>query len=336
MSKLLELLFLQQIKGFGKVKINKMLGTVEQSENLDQLCESLLSNTKLKKEDLSLARSSAEKQFKDLKQQKEINILTVFDTDYPQGFLSLGVKKPVIIYVMGDASILNSPGVSVVGTRHPSPWTMKFGQNISKQIGLVTGRIIVSGLALGCDKFAHEGALLAGVPTVAILPAGLNVITPSSHKRLAADIVNKGGCLLSEYSPDTKAFRATYIERDGLIAAMTDTTFVIECAEKSGTMHTVEAAQKIGRRLACYYPDQNALLRGARENDYLGNKKMIDEMDASIISRQTDFKSFFEELENKETDTNKEVGGETYQMAFSDLLDDGNIRGNKEMDDDES
>lgn len=323
MIKLIELLLLQNLKGFGKVKVNKYLEIVKGTDNIDLLFDILLNEEKIHEEYLLSAHSIANQIYNELLSQSDIKVVTVFDSEYPQGFFSLDSKKPVILYAKGDVSILNNPGVSVVGTRKPSPWTQKFGKNISKQIGFMSGRMIVSGLALGCDRFGHEGALLANVPTVAILPSGVNIITPSSHKKLAKDILEKGGCLLSEYSPNAKAFRTTYVERDSLIAAMTDITYVIECAEKSGTMHTVDAAYKMSRKLACYYPDQNAMMKGARESDYLGNKKMIDKMGAKVIARQDDLKDFFKEIDNHKKNEGEVLDVIPHQMSF------GNLTGSK-------
>ncbi len=319
MIKLIELLFLGQIRGFGKVKINKYLNAVKESESLDQLVSTLLTESQLPEESLTSARNAAETIYNELMQQKDLKIITVFDPEYPQGFLSLDAKKPVVIYAKGNISILNRPGISVVGTRKPSLWTRKFGKNISKNMAIISGRVIVSGLAIGCDRYAHEGALAAGMPTVAVLPSGVNVITPNAHNELAMDIVEKGGCLVSEYLPNATAYRTTFVERDSLIAAMTDITYVIECAEMSGTMHTVDAAYRMGRHLACYYPNQEALERGAYEIDYIGNKKMIDEMGARVVSKQEELQIFFNSL-LKSTNSNVISGDSIHQMVLSDYM----------------
>lgn len=104
---------------------------------------------------------------------------------------------------------------------------------------------------MGCDKIAHETTALAGKKIVAVLPSGVNVITPTSHKKLANSIIETRGCLLSEYEPNANVTRFTYVERDAVIAALSDATMVIECDVKSGTMHTVDAAEQMKRKLAC-------------------------------------------------------------------------------------
>ena len=83
--------------------------------------------------------------------------------------------------------------------------------------------------------------------------AGVNVITPSSHKQMAQNILDNDGCLLSEYEPKAKVTKSTYVERDAVVAALANATMVIECSKKSGTMHTVNSAfgmkKKIGMLL---------------------------------------------------------------------------------------
>ena len=316
MTKLIELLFLRQIKGFGKVKSNKYLDAVR-TKNITELQELLLQQGMATKEDLDAARINAEAKYKAFISQSDLKIVTVLDPEYPNGFFDLNNQKPLILYAKGNVSVLNQPGISVVGSRKPSMWTRKFGENVSKQMGVLTGRIIVSGLALGCDSLAHKGALAAHVPTVAILPSGVNVITPPSHKELAQDIINNGGCIVSEYEPDAAAFRTTFIERDRLIAAMTDITYVIECDEKSGTMHTVNAAYDLGRQLSCYYPSEDDIHMGADVRNYQGNKLMIDKMAARIVSRQEELQAYFEAINTREEDNKPE---KNHQMTIDEFI----------------
>lgn len=320
MTKLLELLFLRQIKGFGKAKTNKYLDVVR-VKDISELQEFLLQQGKVLEEELVTARINAEAKYEALRGQSDLKIVTVLDPEYPKGFFDLQNQKPPILYAKGDISVLNQPGISVVGTRKPSIWTKKFGENISKQMGVLTGRIIVSGLALGCDSFAHKGALAASVPTVAILPSGVNVITPPSHKGLAQDIVSNGGCVISEYEPDAAAFRTTFLERDKLIAAMTEITYVIECDEKSGTMHTVNAAYKLGRLLSCYYPSEDDIRMGADVRNYQGNRLMIDTMAAKSVSRQEELQAYFEAISALKEDNKPE---KNHQMTIDEFLGTGN------------
>lgn len=79
----------------------------------------------------------------------------------------------------------------------------------------------------------------------------MNIITPSSHKRLVAEILQTGNYLVSEYLPNATATKSTYVERNSLVAVLADGTLVVECSAKSGTMHTVHSATSINKKLAC-------------------------------------------------------------------------------------
>ena len=95
---------------------------------------------------------------------------------------------------------INKKGVSVIGTRAPSPLTYEVAPPFVKDI-VKAGFVVVSGLALGCDTIGHENALCNKGFTIAVLPSGIHNIYPESNKRLAEDIVTSGGCLISEYEP---------------------------------------------------------------------------------------------------------------------------------------
>ena len=120
--------------------------------------------------------------------------------------------------------------------------------------------------------------------TIAVLPSGVENVTPSQHKELAEQIVIGGGCLLSEYFLHAPATRGTFVERDSLIAALSETTVVPECGVKSGTMHTVDAAVKLKRKIACYLPED--LSKGC----YEGNLHMIQKLGAIPLKNTEDLK----------------------------------------------
>ena len=137
---------------------------------------------------------------------------------------------------------------------------------------LPAGFVVVSGLALGCDTIGHENALCNKGFTIAVLPSGIHNIYPESNKRLAEDIVTSGGCLISEYEPKATAVSYTFVERDALIAALSKATLVLECGIKSGTMKTVEVAEKLNRKIACYY-SKRKIKEGFEGNNYILNTK---------------------------------------------------------------
>ena len=145
---------------------------------------------------------------------------------------------PKSLYVMGALPEQRSPAIAIVGTRRPSVYGKEVGYKLSYELAK-RGVIIISGLALGIDSIAHRAALDAGGTTIAVLPCGLDRVYPSSHIRLAEEIVSKGGALVSEYPAQTETFPANFIARNRIVAGLSDGLLVIEAAAKSGTMHTV-------------------------------------------------------------------------------------------------
>lgn len=313
MKKFKELLFLKQLKGIGNASINRKYAIPLEKIESFEACVDMVRriDAQIPESDIEKAIMQTEKKFDEIFNDLSISVITIFDENYPTKFRDLKEKKPVILYVKGNAEILEKKNIAVVGTRHPSEWSMKVEDRLVRKIIQLSDRTVISGLALGCDKIAHEATLQVSGGTIAVMPSGVNVITPASHKKLAQQIIEQKGCLISEYEPSAKVTKSTYVERDALIAALADATLVIECDVQSGTMHTVEAAEKMNRELACYYCDDSS------KGKYAGNYYIAKEKDAHKISDTDDLTIFLRELDEKKV-TNEEQ--ETKQMSFDDLF----------------
>lgn len=141
---------------------------------------------------------------------------------------------------------LNKPRVAIVGSRKVSA----YGRSVTERLGgelARAGVVIVSGLALGVDSIAHQTALDAGGLTIAVLPTSLDQIYPAIHLNLARQIVDSGGCLVSEYPPGTEAFPSNFVARNRLVSGLADVLLITEAAKNSGTMHTAGFALEQGR-----------------------------------------------------------------------------------------
>lgn len=138
--------------------------------------------------------------------------------------------------------------LAVVGSRKYS----EYGKTVCEKLieGLRGYSItIVSGLALGIDSIGHRAALKAGLPTVAIPGSGLSekVLYPQSHRRLAEEIVEKGGCLMTEFPDEWPSFPYNFPQRNRIIAGMSHATLVIEAELQSGTLITSKYATEYNR-----------------------------------------------------------------------------------------
>lgn len=159
-------------------------------------------------------------------------------------------QPPKSLWAVGNLPPPDLTLLAVVGSRQ---YTTYGKQAVEQLIGGLAGYPvgIVSGLALGIDALAHETALQAGLYTLAVPGSGLGeqVIYPATNRRLAQRIVEAGGGLLSELSPDTRAALWTFPQRNRIMAGMCQATLLIEAGEKSGTLITARMAVDYNREL---------------------------------------------------------------------------------------
>ncbi len=141
------------------------------------------------------------------------------------------------LWVAGSLDGLRAPCVAVVGTRAPSDDGRRRARRLAEDLAR-SGVCVVSGLALGIDGAAHEGALAAGAPTVGVLGGGHGHFFPPRHRELGARIVAGGGAVVSPFAPDVVARPWQFLARNGVIAALADAVVVVEAAARSGALNT--------------------------------------------------------------------------------------------------
>jgi DNA processing protein len=142
--------------------------------------------------------------------------------------------------------LLKLPRVAIVGTRNPTTYGRQVTEELASKLA-AQGVVIVSGLAYGVDAIAHEAALDAGGKCLAVLPSPLDNIVPVANRALAEEILEKGGALVSEYTPGTIPAVQNFIACNRLVTALSDAVIVTEASENSGTRHTVRFASEQGR-----------------------------------------------------------------------------------------
>ena len=200
--------------------------------------------------------------------QAGITLLPYFASDYPVALHALGGARPVLLHAKGDLGLLQSPAsiLGIVGTRQPSPEGLAAAHRIAYKEA-EKGRVILSGLAYGCDAAAHHGALEATGRTIAVIATGLDRAHPEAHQALQDRIIASGGLVLSEYPLATPVDTYRLIARDRLQAALSAELLVIECGVQSGTMHTVHFAERYHRPIFALPPhtDRLSSLEGNRQ-----------------------------------------------------------------------
>ena len=176
---------------------------------------------------------------------KRINIE---DSCFPSRLRTLA-DRPDVLFMAGQWEWTEQiPCVAVVGTRYASDWGRRTAFELSGQL-VELGWGIISGLALGIDTAAHQGALDRHGRTGATLPGGTDHIYPSENIELAESMVQSGGFLLSEYAPDSKPKLENFAARDRFQSALALAVAIVETEIDGGTMHTAQFALEQGRPL---------------------------------------------------------------------------------------
>ncbi len=196
--------------------------------------------SRLRDRDMSVAEGILEKCG-----EKHISIITLQDAAYPQ-MLRYIDDPPLLLYALGNLIDFSSElPVAVVGTRKCSAYGALSGRTMGYQLANCGG-LVVSGMAEGIDAMAHQGALLAGKPTVAVLGGGVDVIYPKSNTRLYNDILAKG-MVISEYPPGTPHDKNHFPVRNRIISGISYGVVVVECPLRSGSLITARRALDQGR-----------------------------------------------------------------------------------------
>ena len=169
------------------------------------------------------------------------------DEAYPHR-LQEAPDAPAMIYTLGKCDLESAHVVSVVGTRHATQYGIRFCDTLIADLAQrLPDLVVVSGLAYGIDIAAHRAALKHSVPTVAVLPRGLNRIYPASHRSDAIGIVKQGGMLLTDYTSQDAVQKSNFLARNRIVAALSDCTVIVESAGSGGALVTASLAMSYNR-----------------------------------------------------------------------------------------
>lgn len=192
---------------------------------------------------------------KEKKRMKIDHTIRRGESEYP-ALLDLWEQGPEVLYCAGNIDLLHLPSIAVIGTREPTNSAKKTAYNLARAFAEkhVT---IISGLALGCDTYAHLGALAAHGTTIAILGTPLNTIYPSENHGLAERIVAENGLVLSAYkkrAQNRQEGRQRFVQRDYLQAALSLAVVPVQASEEDGTKYAVGWARAHDRIVAVPRP----------------------------------------------------------------------------------
>jgi DNA processing protein len=183
-------------------------------------------------------------------QQKLMSIgarlITFDDPLYPARLREI-FDPPLLLFALGRPELLDSYAIAVVGTRSPTPYGIAASERLSADLAKA-GLTIISGMARGIDTAAHRATLSAGGATVAVLGCGVDVLYPSSNRKLYDDIA-KSGLLISEFPMGAPAFPQNFPVRNRIVSGASLGVLIVEGAQHSGSAITAKLAMDQGREV---------------------------------------------------------------------------------------
>ena len=195
-------------------------------------------------------------------------IYEINETDrlYPKKLLQIK-DRPNKIYVVGNIELLNNKSIAIVGSRisttYGEYYAAKFAKEISKK-----GITIISGLAKGIDTVAHQNSKQEKGRTIAVLGCGFNHVYPKENEELFNEIIENGGCIVSQYSPDTDINLKEVPFRNRIISALSEGVLIVEARHRSGSGVTAKYAFEQNRKVFCL-PNQIGVTTGVGTNNLI-------------------------------------------------------------------
>jgi DNA processing protein len=183
-------------------------------------------------------------------QKLGIEAVCLEEDSYPK-LLKEIPDAPFVLYcksIKGISSIKTTRSIAVVGTRQMTDYGKQVTARFSREL-VANNFVIVSGLARGVDRIAHETTINNGGKTIAVFGTGLDSVYPPEHRTLADRVVESGGVLISEFPPGARVTRSNFVIRDRIISGLSLGVVVTEASERSGTLITARFAAEQGREV---------------------------------------------------------------------------------------
>ena len=234
----------------------------------------------------------------------KIKVITYYSKEYPK-LLKETATPPLILYCVGDTTLLNSECLAVVGTRRATRYGKRTTEQFVEKLASA-GFTIVSGLADGIDTEAHRATLSVNGKTIAVLAGGVYEIYPYTNIGLAKEIREKG-LLISEHKPYDKPSNYDFPIRNRIIAGLSKGVLITEAGIKSGSMHTKEYALEANR-------DLFVVPGNIDSKESFGCNEMIKHLQGSMVTSADDILAFYKK------DTKDIIKNKSLQLSFEETL----------------
>ncbi len=250
-EEILAILRLLATKNIGSISAKKMLSVVGSASGIFKEKQNSLTKingignhiiSELHSKD---AIKKAEKEL-EIIQKNNIEYTYILDDDYPKQLREC-VDAPILLFKDGTINFENSKTLSIIGTRNITSYGRGFIKELIQDLK-EHNPIIISGFALGCDIEAHKMAMENGLQTIAVLGHGFSRIYPSMHKKYVRNVMENGG-FLTEFFYETAPLRENFLQRNRIVAGLSQATIVIESAVKGGSLNTATVANSYNREV---------------------------------------------------------------------------------------
>lgn len=201
-----------------------------------------------------------------------MKIINITDNMYPKKLLDIK-NPPKKLYVEGNEKLLNNTSLAIVGSRNCSEYGIEQAKRFSKIISR-NNITIISGLAIGIDTIAHETAKQYNGNTIAVLGSGLKKIFPEENKKLVKEILERNGCIISEYNPDEDVKMKNFPKRNRIISGISIGVLVIEAAFRSGSTITAKYGFEQNKKVFCI-PRDIGVSNGIGSNNLIKNGAIL-------------------------------------------------------------
>lgn len=225
------------------------------------------------------------------------------NSNYPKRLLQIK-NPPEKLYVEGNKKLLNQDAIAIVGTRNCTRYGEKYASKFARELSK-KGICIVSGLARGIDSIAHIHSMGEEGKTIAVVGSGFDHIYPEENKYLYHKIIENGGCIVTEYPPETPVDKAKFPKRNRIISGLAMGVLVIEARYRSGTSITAKYAISQHKEVFCI-PHQIDTPTG-----YIPN--LLIQQGAQLVTSGSDILQYYNEDEKYQT---QEIPQE-YQQIYN-------------------
>lgn len=289
------LLILSHIRGLGICRIESLLTTFGSAKNcLSRSKQELLAISGFGEKGADNLLNWKDNPFwqEDLELVKKYHVHLIHQKSplYPRPLFDLK-DPPLLLYALGDFNILQTKGISIIGSRQPTIYGQEVTHQFAEHFSQFTVTII-SGMARGIDTIAHKASIESGGKTIAVIGSGLANIYPKENKELARNII-KNGVILSEYPMMEPPHRRNFPKRNRIVAALSEASIVMEAKKKSGALITMEQARSLQRKTF-------AIPGRIDSANFEGNHNLIKNHLAQLVSHPQEIADFLQ-LEYKDS-----------------------------------